>query len=335
MRRRRGLGNRGRHVVRVAIVGSDLQTEVALMRRLQRIAALPANGLTLVHDLDDCDLLVLREVPAALPTDTRLAQVRSDRPLWLVDAGGRLSDPSQGTAPLHEQAIRQALQTLHATHAETSRTPAGPTRPFAEQIREQLRARSAQAVLSLDGVDVLHLDFVAGQAIPLHSARQAVDIVPGLLGPGFDRLLLRETSTAPADQDPSMALTPLLWQTALRMRMVPQLIAPLTESTALRMRQWPDFRVLAHRHDDFRLCTLLLKQASTASEAATQLKMDTGAARAFFNAAYLSGHAVLEGEADALGDAAADAPMPPPPTTTRLSRLWQRLRGGARRRASD
>jgi hypothetical protein len=34
-------------VVRVLIMGSDMQTEVALMRRLQRIAALPADGLAM------------------------------------------------------------------------------------------------------------------------------------------------------------------------------------------------------------------------------------------------------------------------------------------------
>jgi hypothetical protein len=321
-------------VVRVAIVGSDVQTEVALMRRLQRIAALPADGLTLVQDPGACDLLVLHEVRTTRQAGTRLAQQRPERPLWLIDAGGRLSDPRRGAAPLHEQAIREVLQALHAPHADADGAPAGPALPFVEQVRELLQARRGQAVLSLDGVDVLHLDFAAGQAVPLHSARQAVENVPGLLGPGFDRLVLRQVPTVPASQAPRLPLTPLLWQTALRMRMVPRLIAPLTEATALRMRQWPDFRVLAHRHDDFRLCSLLLKQAMTATEAAAQLDMDPGAARAFFNAAYLSGHAVLEGEADALGAASADAP-PPPPGTSPLARLWQRLRGNARRRAGD
>ncbi len=329
-----GCGNKGRDVVRVAIVGSDVQTEVALMRRLQRIAALPADSLTLIHNPDGCDLLVLQEASTTRVAGARLAQERPARPLWLIDAGGRLSDPRQGAAPLHEQAIREVLQALHAPHAQADVAPSAPARPFAEQLREHLQARRTQAVLSLDGVDVLHLDFVAGQAVPLHSARQAVDNVPGLLGPGFDRLVLREVAFAPAGQAPRLALTPLLWQTALRMRMVPKLIAPLTETTALRMRQWPDFRVLAHRHDDFRLCSLLLKQAMTATEAAAQLDMDPGAARAFFNAAYLSGHAVLEGEADALAGATADAP-PPPPSTSPLARLWQRLRGSARRRAGD
>lgn len=100
-------------MVRVAIMGTDVQTEVALMRRLQRIAALPADALALVHDVDGCDLLVVHAASATRRLGAQLAQERPARPLWQIDAGGRLSDPAQGPAPLHEQ-IRQVLQALHA-----------------------------------------------------------------------------------------------------------------------------------------------------------------------------------------------------------------------------
>ncbi|RYE99380.1 MAG: hypothetical protein EOO78_14390 [Oxalobacteraceae bacterium] len=60
---------------------------------------------------------------------------------------------------------------------------------------------------------------------------------------------------------------------------------------ALHLKHWPDFRVLGNRHDDFRLCSLLLKRACTPRECSHMLGIDPGAVRAFFNAAYLSGYA--------------------------------------------
>jgi hypothetical protein len=314
-------------VIRVLIMGSDVQTEVALMRRLQRIAALPAQGLATGYTLDACDLLVVQDTPALRASSARLRDADPTRPLWLMDAGGRLSDPAQGPAPLSETAIRKTLQMLFAPHvAQVDARQATDQRPFADQLRALLSGRSEQAVLSLDGMDVLQLDFASASAQPLHSARQAADNVPGLLGPGFERLVLRVGEQAPVSAEaPRLPLTPLLWQTALRMRMVPRLIEPLTDTTALRMTQWPDFRVLAHRHDDFRLCTLLLKQACTATGAAALLEIDAGAARAFFNAAYLSGYAAPE---DLDVDSAATPAERP---RSRLARLWRGMRGGGRR----
>ncbi|SEM46740.1 hypothetical protein SAMN05428989_3930 [Pseudoxanthomonas sp. GM95] len=313
-------------------MGSDVQTEVALMRRLQRIAALPAEGLSMGYEVEACDLLIVQDTPALRASGQRLRQAKPARPVWLMALGGRLSDPTQGPAPLSEDAIRQALQALYAPHAAEA-MPAASLRtrpPFADQLRALLAAHEGQAVLSLDGVDVLRLDFAQSTAQPLHSARAAADNLPGLLGPGFERLVLRVGDTAaPGGDAPRLPLTPLLWQTALRMRMVPTPIAPLTEATALRMTQWPDFRVLAHRHDDFRLCTLLLKQACTATAAAALLEIDAGAACAFFNAAYLSGYATVE---------AIETPLPAPAEArprSRLARLWRGMRGGGRRRGDD
>jgi hypothetical protein len=269
--------------------------------------------------------VIVQDTPTSAGAAAELRQARPDRPLWLIDAGGRLFDPAQGPAPLGEAAIRATVQALFAPHAAGTRLRS-PQLPFARQLRARLAARSGQAVLSLDGVQLLQLDFATATARPLHSARLAED-VPGLLGPGFDRLVLRmeAPSAAPDEDAPRLPLIPLLWQTGLRMRTVPRLIEPLTESTALRMSQWPDFRVLAHRHDDFRLCSLLLKQACTADAAAESLKIDPGAARAFFNAAYLSGYATAE-------DDAAPAPPAAAPQSSRspLARLWRGVRGGGR-----
>lgn len=314
-------------MIRVVIMGSDVRTEVSLMRRLQRIAALTAEGLSMGYQLETCDLLVIQDTPALQATRRRLAQANPDRPLWLIDAGGRLFDPARGSTPLSEDAIRDTLLALHVPAAP--KPPAPAQMPVAEHLRTRLLERQGHAVLSLDGVPILQLDFSTATARPLHSARVS-DNVPGLLGPALDRLVLEEGgSLEPPADAPRLPLMPLLWQTALRMRMVPRLVAPLTEATALQMTLWPDFSVLAHRHDDFQLCALLRKQACTATEAAAQVGIDAGAARAFFNAAYISGHATVA-DAGTLSRPSASTPMDVSPPS-RLSGLWHGLRGGRRK----
>ena len=125
-----GCGNKGRDVVRVAIVGSDVQTEVALMRRLQRIAALPADSLTLIHNPDGCDLLVLQEASTTRVAGARLAQERPARPLWLPASQpfSPFAVPA-AEAPLASLIIPvygQLQMTLDCLRALTARPPALP-----------------------------------------------------------------------------------------------------------------------------------------------------------------------------------------------------------------
>lgn len=69
-------------------------------------------------------------------------------------------------------------------------------------------------------------------------------------------------------------------------------------STArVRLLRWPDFRVLGHQHDSFRLCSLLLKRACSVDECASLLDISGAAVRAFVHPAYLCGYAALEAPA--------------------------------------
>ena len=97
---------------------------------------------------------------------------------------------------------------------------------------------------------------------------------------------------------------------------------------SVKLLRWPDFRVLGHDHDGFRLCSLLLKRACTVDECAMLLELPAAAVRDFIHAAYLCGYAQLQ--------SAPVAPMTavrgsgPGTDNGLLARLWRHLRGSER-----
>jgi hypothetical protein len=339
-------------VTKVLIMGSDLPGELALLQRLQAVAGMQRHALYLSHDLADCDLLVVRDDPALRSAAQRIGSHHPWMPLWSIGDDGALFDARHDPpARLDEDQVRTVLQRLEliadahsapspAFVAEAAPAPtpsplpasAPDTGPLSVALRTRLAAADTVAALSLDGHDVLLLDFRRLLAITPPEADDAQQTPAQLLGRAFARLSVR---TLPPVQYsalfvdlPSLPMIPLLWQAALRMAEVPVLLAPLHEGCRLRLARWPDFRVLAHRHDDFRLCSLLLRRACTVLEASHALGVDPGAARAFFNAAWLSGYAQVESET-------AVAPTPSP-TRQRgpgalLASMWRgvrRARGG-------
>jgi len=93
----------------------------------------------------------------------------------------------------------------------------------------------------------------------------------------------------------------------------------------VKLLRWPDFRVLGHDHDGFRLCSLLLKRACTVDECAMLLDLPAAAVRDFIHAAYLCGYAQLQA-----GTAAPIAARGNGPDSGLLARLWRSLRGSER-----
>ncbi|SEM23441.1 hypothetical protein SAMN05428989_3448 [Pseudoxanthomonas sp. GM95] len=320
-------------------MGSDLRGELALLQRLQAVAQTPGLSLSLCHDFADCDLLVVRDDASLRSAAQRIVANHPWLPMWSLHADGRLSDAlAEPQAPLDDHHIRTVLQRLHViarSHAPSSANAAESTvhEPLGLALRKRLASADTVAALTLDGRDLLLLDFRRLLAITPPGATGPDDTPAQVLGREFARLSLRTLpparySTLFVDL-PSLPMIPLLWQAALRMAVVPELLPPLHEGCQLKLARWPDFRVLAHRHDDFRLCSLLLRRACTVLEASHALGVDPGAVRAFFNAAWLSGYAQVEAES-------AVAP-PPPPTRQRgpgalLASMWRgvrRARGGS------
>ena len=79
-------------MARVLVVGTDIQGEQALLQRLRLASALPDGQVRRSRDLDDCDLLVIRDTPALRNAAQRMRQQRPRLQCWIEDNGGQLRD---------------------------------------------------------------------------------------------------------------------------------------------------------------------------------------------------------------------------------------------------
>lgn len=210
--------------------------------------------------------------------------------------------------------------------ASTTRIDEPPTAQGAKAItralRERLLLRQGHAALVVDDAPQLLLDFVQDQmvvplGVPMGSLAQDLsDLFPSL---SLHDLSERRYLDL-ADTLPRQPLRPLLWQWGQRPAHWQDLEARLRRGTRVRLLRWPDFRVLGHQHDSFRLCSLLLKRASSVEECATLLEVPEEAVRSVVRPAYLSGYAALED----LGP--TPAPVRSSGSGTLLARMWRSVR---------
>jgi len=210
---------------------------------------------------------------------------------------------------------------------------------FAEAVQQALHAAQVQAAVMLDEERVLLLDFRGNQALLPNMSRYAQDQIGPLLGEALRFLSLRtllpddpELKSAQALRQP---LSAMLWQIALHVEPETPL-PPFSGRERIRLQRWPDFRVLARRYDDFRLCSLLLKRACTPQEAAQLLGIEPDTAQRFFNAACFSGLASVEVEPPLPTDHTADALASPTPAPlsrgsgSLLAGMWRSMRARLR-----
>lgn len=297
------------------MLGMDVASERACLDRLHAIARLPDGSIASTADFSHCTLLLAHVDSPMLPVARRMAATRDGMPLWTVDAGNGIRD-ARGRQ-LDDATIRTTLAALAGAAHTTA--PAPP--PLAQTLRDQALAADGRAMLLLDGQPLLRLDFQRGLADPVAATQErAIE----LAADGFDRLQVLGLQAASGNDRLPFPLTTLLWNTALRARLPTPLLAPLSPDTVLSLRRWPDFRALAHRHDHFRLCCLLLKRPASPTDAAALLALDGASVDPFFNAAFLSGYADV-----------VDAPALPQLAAARtgqrgsmLARLWQSVRHG-------
>jgi len=313
-------------MARILVVGADIECERALLRRLRQVSALPDGRVRSCRDLDDCDLLVIKDTPALRNAAANLLRGRPRLQCWVEDPRGRLRGKDSGDE-LDDGAIAAALQGMQPR----------PSKPAADQselgrgshaitqlLRQRLPGREGQLLLLRDGHAVVLLDIGQDHAIGMQDTC-ALDT----LCEHFDALSVH--AAAPAQWQALAAgrtrqpLRPLLWQWGLRSTHWHALDTRLQQGASVRMTRWPDFRVLGHDHDGFRLCSLLLKRAHTVGQCARLLDLSEASVRTFVHAAYLSGHAQLEG-------ATVQSALPdggPAEVGNLLSRMWRSLRGKA------
>jgi hypothetical protein len=291
-------------MARVLVVGSDMQGEHALLQRLRIATSLPAGAVRTCRDLDECDLLVIKDTPALRNAALRMVRERPRIQFWVEDPQGRLRKGDADDGPvLDDPAIEQALRQMgdreaagHAAAIIDEPCTARGAKAITRALRESLNARQGHAVLTLDGVPQVLLDFVQDQMVVpagVNAERLAQD-----LADAFDVLALHGISERRFQQlvseRPRQPLRPLLWQWGQRPEHWQDLDARLQRHARVRLLRWPDFRVLGRQHDSFRLCSLLLKRACSVDECAALLDVSGEAVRSFVHPAYLCGYAALE-----------------------------------------
>lgn len=199
--------------------------------------------------------------------------------------------------------------------------------PFVQQVRLHLAAeatpsrRSAVAAVLHEDATVCWLDAKNDRLLTTAPAPVALTLLRQLLCKAQPPLRL-----APVNEDAfvqnafvssNIPLRPTLWDIGLQTATQGRLMEPLQMDARLRLQRWPDFRILAHRPDHFRICALLIKQGISVQACCQILDMPLQTVQAFFNAAFLTAYAI-----PVMGE---EAPIRPSPTDS-LANLWRQLR---------
>ena len=231
------------------------------------------------------------------------------------------------TDPEHRE--RSLSSPLPATSGDAILPVVTGSKPLTRRLRHHLWQKSGCAVWSLDGQPRLLLDFAHDHGVPLSSPNATASLVR-VLGEGFGRIVMQELAPerfeSLARHQFHQPLRPILWQVAQHGGDWDDLDRRLLRHARIRLLRWPDFRLLAHQHDGFRLCSLQLKRACSADECRQLLDLDAATVQAFVRSAYLCGYAMVETP----DTGAADAPSARPATTgSLLARMWRGLRSKA------
>lgn len=228
---------------------------------------------------------------------------------------------------------RSAPSSLPVASGDAPALPAPVTgsKPLTRRLRQHLWQKSGRALWSLDGQPRLLLDFAHDHGVPLAAnAGASPASLARVLGEGFGRIVMQEL---PSERFEALTrhqfhqpLRPVLWQIAQHGGDWDDLDRRLLRHARIRLLRWPDFRLLAHQHDGFRLCSLLLKRACSVEECRQLLDLDAATVQAFVRSAYLCGYAMVE-TPEGAGTATPLASVPS--AGSLLARMWRNLRGAA------
>lgn len=174
---------------------------------------------------------------------------------------------------------------------------------FVDQLRHRLSGGSVMherllyAALTLHGTTLCWIDVENNRAMMAEPGAQTLLSFQVALAQSLGALALapltRDAFERQAHYTRCLALRPMLWQAGLDACSANVPLAPLAAGSVLQLQRWPDFRVLGHRHDDVRICALLIRRAMDVDSCSAALALTTAQVQAFFNAAYLSGYAHL------------------------------------------
>lgn len=201
------------------------------------------------------------------------------------------------------QAVTRFSRFFHANASERSQPAVAPRTalPFVQQLRLYLSTDALKAgrpycvAILLDNAEVCWLDAKQDRLQVQDPSTAFFEVLRTLLPRSGPRLALKPITHDAFDlhaaDSRALPLRPTLWELGLDMGTSALPLPPLQHDTRLQLRRWPDFRVLAHRHDDFRLCALMIKQGVDVDTCCRVLDLPAARVQSFFNAAFFSGYA--------------------------------------------
>ena len=154
-------------MTRVLVVGSDTREELELLGRIRHAAGLPAGALSSSKDLDECDLVVVKDTPALRNAAMRILSVRPSLQLWVADQNGVLRDGRIADAPpLDGPAIGQRLAALPSTVSMLDAVlMASGRKQVTRLLRERQRSKVGRLLLSVQHHPYMLMDFHSDQII--------------------------------------------------------------------------------------------------------------------------------------------------------------------------
>ena len=319
-------------MTRVLVVGSDTREELELLGRIRQAASLPADAVSSSKDLDECDLVVVKDTPALRNAAMRILSLRPSLQLWVADQHGGLRDGKLDDAPLlDDDTIGQRLTSLPRSPALLDAPLLATGRKQVTRLlRQRQRNKNGCLLLAIHHQPYMLMDFQTDQSIVLGKQRDSTAEIAAHLGDMFDAIGLQELSTQQfqllAGEQPRQPLRPLIWQMAERGNWQ-ELDQQLEQHARIKLLRWPDFRVLGNQHDGFRLSSLLLKKPCSVQECVALLDMDAAEVRGFVYSAYLCGYAQVEPAEP--GSVVTPAPRCTPSGGSLLARMWRSVRSKA------
>lgn len=208
--------------------------------------------------------------------------------------------------------------------AETVASRRDPAANIVDQLRHHLAGTVLQqfAIRHL-GQGMLFADTHVGTALLAERAGLGGQRLRAALSGAPDELSLhamdRQAFADEGGHARCMPLRPLLWNLGLLACSANIALAPLSSSSCIKLRRWPDFRVLAHRPDNFHMCALMIRAAMNVDACSEALSLPRPQVQAFFNASYLSGYAMQV-------EAPPVARSPTPTKGRGVAALWRSIR---------
>lgn len=342
-----------------------MEGERLLLERLHAMARLPSGSLEACRDLDECDLLIVRDRPGLRNAAMRMRQTRPTMRLWVEDTAGQLRDGVDEPPPLLAQAEIIAVlcgNSRHAAHVDVpaANDPVQQPAVVVEQmpvatsdtrnghhgnhdvvraLRRGIRAREGHALLCVSGQPMLALDYANAQAVALDpTLPNGLAEAVGWLAQRLDTVTIRELDAWRYEQHEHqgqrLPLRALLWQVAQQSGNWDRVDAQLQQGALIQLQGWPDFRVLARQQDVFRLCSLLVRRPSSLADCVSLLDLAPATVQGFVHGAFLAGYVTLSlPESSATATAPAATAMPSPVSNQGgglLARMWRSVRAVGR-----